>query len=145
MSLKGRGVRHDEAMCSIARTTAVVGDRWVPLILRDVYFGVDRFDQLEADLGVASNVLSGRLDHLVDNEMLERVPYQDHPPRYRYRLTARAVDFIPVLLSLMAWGDRWLAPDGPPVFLEHKGAEGRRHVVRPEVHCADCGELVIAD
>ncbi|MGH2632285.1 MAG: winged helix-turn-helix transcriptional regulator [Tepidiformaceae bacterium] len=145
MALKTGGVRLDQAMCSIARTTAVVGDRWVPLILRDVYFGLDRFDQLQEDLRVASNVLSSRLDHLVDNEMLERVAYQEHPPRYCYRLTERATDFIPVLLSLMAWGDRWLAPEGPPVLLEHRDAEGEGHVLQPEVYCASCGERVTAE
>ncbi|MBO0867864.1 MAG: helix-turn-helix transcriptional regulator, partial [Micromonosporaceae bacterium] len=87
--------------CSIARTLAVVGEAWTPLILRDIAFGLTKFDEIQRDLGVATNVLTDRLNTLVRHEMVTREPYESRPVRYRYRLAEAGVDFLPVLLSLM--------------------------------------------
>jgi DNA-binding HxlR family transcriptional regulator len=107
--------------CSIARTLAVVGEAWTPLILRDVVFGLTKFDEIQRDLGVATNVLTDRLTTLVEHELLSREPYQQRPLRYRYQLTAKGADLLPVLLSLMKWGDRWTADEaGPPVTIVHR-------------------------
>ncbi|MDX6706513.1 MAG: hypothetical protein QOI48_2359 [Solirubrobacteraceae bacterium] len=92
--------------CSVARALEVVGERWTILILRDALRGVHRFDDFQRSLGVARNVLHTRLLRLVDEGLLERRQYQEHPPRHEYRLTPRGEDLWPVLLALMEWGDR---------------------------------------
>jgi DNA-binding HxlR family transcriptional regulator len=121
--------------CSIARTLEVAGEWWTPLILRDVYLGIDRFDDLQRDLGIARKVLAQRLDHLAAHGILQRRPYQQHPVRHRYLL---GHDLVPVLFALMAWGDRWAAgPDGPPMRLRHHHC-GQR--TTPQVTCATCGQ-----
>jgi DNA-binding HxlR family transcriptional regulator len=105
---------------SVARTLDVVGDRWTMLILRDVFKGLRRFEELRVDLGVARPVLSGRLRRLVDAGVLEKVPYQLRPPRYEYRLTPMGVELSPALVALMRWGDRWLAGDVATTVLVHR-------------------------
>ena len=109
----------DEQACSIAATLEVVGDRWTVLILRDVFRGVRRFGELRDDLGIARNLLSDRLSRLVGHGVLEKVPYQQRPVRYEYRLTAKGADLSPALIALMRWGDHWYAAAGPPVELVH--------------------------
>ncbi len=91
--------------CSIAATLAAVGDRWTLLILRDLFRGVRRFEQLRSDLGIARNLLTDRLQRLVELEIVHRVPYQDRPIRHEYRLTAKGADLSPALVALMRWGD----------------------------------------
>lgn len=108
------------ATCSIARTLEVIGDRWTLLVLRDAFRGIRRFDDFRRDLGIARPVLADRLRRLVDHGVLEKQLYQEHPPRYEYRLTPMGVDLSPALVALMRWGDRWLAGDqGPPTLLVH--------------------------
>lgn len=109
----------DDQLCSIAASLSVIGDRWTLLILRDAFRGVRRFDDLARDLGIARNLLTDRLNKLVDHGILAKVPYQSKPTRYEYRLTARGVALSPVLVSIMHWGDKHLAVDGPPVVLTH--------------------------
>lgn len=104
--------------CSIAATLEVIGDRWTLLILRDVFRGVRRFAQLQVDLGIAKNILSDRLQRLVDHGVLEQVPYQERPVRHEYRLTTKGTDLSPALIAIMHWGDRWYA-DTPPTVLVH--------------------------
>jgi DNA-binding HxlR family transcriptional regulator len=99
--------------CSIARTLEVVGERWTLLIIRDVALGLRRFDQLLESLGVASNVLTDRLSRLVEEGVLERVPYSERPERFEYRLTKKGRELSVALLALMQWGDRYLS-DKPP-------------------------------
>jgi DNA-binding HxlR family transcriptional regulator len=99
--------------CSIARALEVVGDRWTLLIIRDVILGHTRFDQLSDSLGVASNVLTDRLNRLVAEGVLERVPYNERPERFEYRLTKKGRELGLVLIALMQWGDRHLS-DKPP-------------------------------
>jgi DNA-binding HxlR family transcriptional regulator len=99
--------------CSIARALEVVGDRWTLLIIRDTALGHRRFDQLLDGLGVASNVLTDRLNRLVAEGILERVPYSERPERFEYRLTKKGGELGIALLALMQWGDRHLS-DKPP-------------------------------
>ncbi len=106
--------------CSIAATLSVISDRWTMLILRDVFRGVHRFSEMQSDLGIAKNLLSDRLSKLVDNGVLEKVPYQERPVRYEYRLTAKGADLSASLIALMGWGDRWYADGGPPTVLVHE-------------------------
>ena len=98
--------------CSIAQTLEVVGEWWTLLILRDSFLGVTRFDEWQRRLGIARNVLSARLDALVEAGVLERRRYQEHPPRDEYVLTRKGTDLAPVLDAMRVWGDRYAAPDG---------------------------------
>jgi DNA-binding HxlR family transcriptional regulator/peroxiredoxin len=98
--------------CGVAQAAAVMGDWWNLLVLREVARGRLRFDELVGELGVSRKVLTERLNHLVEHEVVARVPYQDRPPRYEYRLTARGQSFLPVLVSMQDWADRWLLGDG---------------------------------
>ena len=127
--------------CSVAQTLEVIGEWWTLLILRDSFQGVRRFDDFQRRLGVARNVLTQRLDRLVEEGILERRQYQDRPPRHEYRLTEKGIDLYPVLIALMEWGDRWAMDDDAPVVLTHKpcGHEGR-----PVLACPHCGEPVKA-
>lgn|GEM_PF-521664 len=122
--------------CSIARTLDVVGEWWTPLILRDVAYGVQRFGEIQQDLGISANVLSDRLDGLVREGILERHLYQQRPERHEYRLTEKGAELVPALLALMRWGDRWQWLDGSgPVRVEHADCG---HEVSVEVRCQHC-------
>jgi DNA-binding HxlR family transcriptional regulator len=128
--------------CSVAQTLEVIGEWWTLLILRDSFQGVRRFDDFQRRLGVARNVLTQRLDRLVEQGILERRQYQDRPPRYEYRLTEKGLDLYPVVIALMDWGDRWATdPDGPPVTLTHKQCG---HDGTPIFTCPQCSEKVTA-
>ena len=100
--------------CSIAGALEVVGERWSLLIVRDVFLGLRRFDEIQANLGIARNVLQTRLERLVEQGVLERSLYQERPPRYEYRLTEKGLDLWPIVVSLMQWGDRHAPPAGGP-------------------------------
>jgi DNA-binding HxlR family transcriptional regulator len=129
--------------CSIARTLDVVGERWAMLIMRSVFLGVRRFDDLQRELGIARNVLAERLDALVGRGLLERRAYQERPVRHEYVLTEKGADLLAPLLAIMAWGDRWESAEaGPPVRLRH---EACGKMTRPEVVCSCCGEPLTAD
>src|SRR5580698_4703838 len=124
--------------CSIARTLELVGERWTILVLRDVFLGRRRFDQIQQSLGVARNVLAARLDRLVAEEILEKVPYQERPLRHEYRLTEKGLDLWPVITELLRWGDRHAAPEaGPPIVIRHKGCGGELGERRL---CTSCGK-----
>ncbi|GIF64181.1 hypothetical protein Ais01nite_22160 [Asanoa ishikariensis] len=119
-------VRAVDEACGIAQGAAVMGDWWNLLVLREVARGQHRFDELVAALSVSRRVLTERLGHLVEHEVLERLPYQERPTRYEYRLTARGEAFLPVLVGMQDWADRWLLGDGtltataPPAGAEHE-------------------------
>lgn len=126
-----------EMACSIARTLDVIGEPWSPLILRDVYVGISRFEQIQADLGISRKVLTERLNHLVDQGVVERRPY-DNRPRYDYHLTAKGAELVDLLMVMTAWGDKWLAYEaGPPVLYRHHACGEISHV---DLRCAHCGE-----
>jgi DNA-binding HxlR family transcriptional regulator len=135
------GNTYDGQVCSVARSLEVIGERWTILIIRDAFLGVRRFDDFQRSLGVARNVLQGRLERLVESGILERVRYQERPERFEYRLTAMGLDLWPVLVALLSWGDRHMAPAGPPVVLEHRGCGGR---VNDRRICAKCGAMLEA-
>lgn len=132
---------YDGQNCSIARTLELIGERWTLLILRDVFLGMRRFEDFQADLGVARNVLSARLGRLVDEGILERRAYQERPLRYEYRLTEKGIDLWPVLISLVKWGDKYEAADGPPRVIEHRDCGGQ---VTEQLTCDRCGRPLTA-
>ena len=130
---------YDDQVCSIARSLELVGDRWTLLIIRDALRGARRFDDFRARLNVAHNVLSDRLSRLTEAGVFERRRYQERPDRYEYRLTQQGKDLWPALMSLLLWGDRYLAPAGPPLLLTHRGCGGR---LTPRLTCAVCGDAL---
>jgi DNA-binding HxlR family transcriptional regulator len=106
-----------QSQCPIARSVERVGDWWSILILRDALRGLTRFDQFRESLGIAANMLTRRLTHLVSARLLERRLYNEHPPRHEYVLTESGRDFQPVILSLLAWGNRHFAPEGASLVI----------------------------
>ncbi len=124
--------------CSVAQALDIVGEWWTLLVLRNIMLGQRRFEALQADLGIARNILSDRLSTLVAHDVVEKVQYRDNPPRFEYRLTRRGADLFPVIVTLMRWGDTWAAPDGPPLLLRHECGS----VKPPVLVCADCGEPI---
>lgn len=116
-----RRTRFDDWPCPIARTTDLIGDWWTPLVMREVFSGRRRFDEFEEALGVPRAVLTARLKRLCDEGMLTKVPYQERPTRYEYRLTDKGRAFWDVLAAMWRWGGDWLWPDGEsPVVLEDR-------------------------
>jgi DNA-binding HxlR family transcriptional regulator len=115
---------YEGQICSIARALEVVGDRWTLLIVRDVVLGRTRFDQLSDSLGIASNVLTDRLNRLTAEGVLERVPYNERPERFEYRLTKKGRELGLVLIALMQWGDRHLS-DEPPRIARRRSDRSR--------------------
>ena len=113
------------------------------MVLREAFYGTTRFDDFERVLGIGRNVLSQRLGSLVEAGFLHRQAYQQNPPRYDYLLTEKGRDFFPILAAMMAWGDRWLAPEaGPPLLLRHRTCG---HDTHAEVVCAHCRESLDLD
>jgi DNA-binding HxlR family transcriptional regulator len=130
----------DREACSVARTVSILGDRWTLLVLRDCFLKVRRFEDFQARLGITRHVLADRLRKLVAAGVLERVPYQDHPPRHEYRLTPKGLDLHPVLLALVGWGDRHMAGDaGPPILHRHRVCG---HDFTAVTACSECGAAV---
>jgi DNA-binding HxlR family transcriptional regulator len=126
--------------CSVARALSAVGDRWTVLILREAFLGVKRFELFRERLSIARNILTSRLQELVREGILQRTRYQEKPERFEYRLTEKGIGLYPVLVTLMAWGDRWMCDEmGPPMLLVHKPCE---HTLAPVVTCSHCGQLV---
>ncbi|MBD0707562.1 MULTISPECIES: winged helix-turn-helix transcriptional regulator [unclassified Streptomyces] len=122
--------------CSIADTLTLVGEKYSLLVLREVFLGVHRFDRIARNTGAPRDILTARLKRLVEAGILEKVPYNEHPPRFEYRATPAGADLQPVLVTLMAWGDRHLNTDDRPVVLEH----GCGEILTPRVVCAHCGD-----
>lgn len=134
--------REYDQVCSIARTLEVLGERWTLLVIRDVFDGRRRFDQIQENLGVARNVLSTRLALLVDEGILEKRSYQERPPRHEYFLTEKGLDLWPLMISILHWGDRHLAdPAGPPMLIRHKHCGG---LVDERGSCEGCGKRLVA-
>jgi DNA-binding HxlR family transcriptional regulator len=134
----------EDMNCSIAQALEEVGEWWTLLIVRDLFInrGLHRFDEIQADLGIARNMLTERLNRLVDHDIVERRRYQDRPERYEYHLTEKGRDLFPVLMTLMAWGDKYAGwEDGPPVLVHHEDCD---HDVTPIVACSHCGEELTA-
>ena len=122
--------------CSIANALAVIGERWSLLALREVFFGVRRFDQIQRNTGASRDILAARLRTLVEHGVLRKVQYEQHPPRYEYVLTEAGQDLQSVLQALMQWGDRHVTQGEPPTVWRHScGAELATKSV-----CAHCDE-----
>jgi DNA-binding HxlR family transcriptional regulator len=116
----------------------LLGDWWTPLVLREAFYGIRKFDDFQRELGIARNTLNDRLHRLVGEGLLEKQPYQREPMRYDYVLTEKGTDFFGVLAAMSRWGDRWLADEeGAPIVLHH---EPCGHDTHAEVVCASCGE-----
>ena len=139
-----RRASFQELNCSVAQTLEVVGDSWSLLIVRDIFFGITRFDDIQRRLGIARNTLTDRLNWLYDHGVVTRIPYGDSANRFEYRLTEKGRDLQPVLLAMVAWGDKWGAtakppplqpsdPNGDPVELRIVNARTGRRVPRDKV------------
>jgi DNA-binding HxlR family transcriptional regulator len=125
-------------VCSIARSLEVVGERWTLLILRDAVVGLERFDDFQDSLGIASNVLTNRLKLLCDEAVLERVADPQRPGRPKYVLTDKGRELAPALFVLMKWGDRhYPTAGGPPRLALHVGCGGN---VGADFRCERCGK-----
>ena len=122
--------------CSIGRAMEILGERWTFLILRESFYGVRRFSDMQRNLGIARNILSTRLQTLVRAGILERRLYQEEPERFEYRLTQAGRDLYPAVIAIMKWGDEHLSDDaGPPVVLRHSCGE----LIDPVLVCNHCG------
>jgi DNA-binding HxlR family transcriptional regulator len=126
--------------CSIAQALEVIGEWWTPLILRESFFGVTRFDEFQSRLGIARNILSARLDTLVGAGVMERVVYDEARGRSDYVLTDKGRDLWGILTMIRQWGDRWLSGEGnEPVSLVHTTC-GSPAIA--ELACSECGEVL---
>lgn len=132
------GRTYDREVCSAARALEIAGERWSLLILRNAAFaGMTRFKEFQESLGLAPNVLAARLEHFVARGLMTAAP---GPAGYaEYRLTDKGLDFKPVIIALTQWGDRWSAPDGPPIVYEHDQCGGH---VGAHLRCDSCGEAL---
>lgn len=132
----------EEEACSIARTVSVIGDRWMLLILRDCFLRVRRFEEFESRLGITRHILADRLRKLVDRGVLQRVPYQQRPQRFEYRLTRKGLDLYPVLMAIVHWGNTHMAGEGGLPLLHRHLKCGKDF--DPVMVCSECGEPVQA-
>ena len=129
--------------CSIARSLEIIGEWWTLLILRDAFFGITRFEEWHERLGIARNILTNRLDTLVEHGVMERVPYDEARGRFDYVLTDKGRALWPVLVTLRQWGDEWVVGHGrEPVSLVHTSCGSVSH---GELVCDQCGEPLEAD
>jgi DNA-binding HxlR family transcriptional regulator len=122
--------------CTIGRAMAILGEKWTMVVLREIFNGIRRFDDMRIRTGIPRQVLANRLASLVEHGLLRREPYREPGARERheYRLTDKGFDLYPVLIAVKAWGDRHLAdPEGPPLTLAHRDCGGE---MRVEMHCA---------
>lgn len=127
--------------CSLAQALERVGDWWTPLILRDLYLGVTRFDELIEDLGMSRNLLASRLKSLIDHGIITH----EKPARGRasYQLTEGGRELVPIFIALTVWGDKWAKPtSGVPILFRHRACG---HILAPVVTCSNCGETVTSD
>lgn len=123
--------------CSIARALSEIGDGWSLMLVRDAFYGRTRFSDFVKYTGAQKTVVSDRLKRLVDAGVFDRVEYEQHPSRHEYRLTEKGRDLTQVMVSLSAWGDRWLDQgNGPPIRIVHTTCD---HDAEPHTVCGHCG------
>ena len=125
-----------ELPCSLARSLQVIGEWWTLLVLRDLCSGWNRFDEIHEHLGIARNILKVRLDSLIENEMAYRRQYSERPDRFEYLPTEKGLDFMPAVLAIVAWGDRWTSQGRPPMLFKHQTCG---HDMTATVVCSACG------
>ncbi len=126
--------------CSVARTLAVIGDRWTLLVLRDLFLGARRFETIRASLGISRTILAERLALLEEEGVVRRKAYQERPVRHEYHLTTKGIDLYPVMMSLVSWGDKYYAGEAGPPIVQHHVRCG--HDFHPVLTCSECGEAV---
>ncbi len=127
--------------CSLSRALDAAGDWWSPLILRDVFVGLRRFDELVRDLGLSRNILAARLEQLVDRGLVEPQTYGPHPKRFEYWLTPSGAELVVVFMAMTAWGDKFTPPTGgPAITFSHRG-----HHCEPAVVCRHCQSTIQLD
>jgi DNA-binding HxlR family transcriptional regulator len=133
------GRTYDDQNCSAARALELVGERWSLLIIRDALFaGFTRFTDFQRDLGLAPNVLAARLEAFVAAGLMETRSYSARPDHHEYLLTEKGRDLLPVVVALTKWGDRWAAPNGPPIVYEHAQCGA---VIDLPIRCPQCGDI----
>jgi DNA-binding HxlR family transcriptional regulator len=125
--------------CSVARTLSVLGERWTLIVLTELFLGRRRFDEIQEERGIASNILSQRLATLVDQRIAERRRYSEHPERFEYHLTDKGRDLLPLQLALVSWGDKYMSEAGPPVESIHTECGHAFHMVPT---CSHCGKEI---
>lgn len=134
------GRTYETQNCSASRSLEVVGERWSLLIIRDALFrGMSRFSEFQRSLGVAPNILAARLQGFVHSGLMELSPQAEGSESSGYLLTEKGRDLAPVIVALTGWGDRWVAPAGPPIVFRHSDCAGE---MRQVTVCADCGTTV---
>lgn len=134
--------RSETMECSVARAVEVLGDPWSFLVLRELFFGVRRFEEMQRHIGIARTSLSLRLTHLTEQGVLERRQYSNRPPRFEYKLTKAGLDFYPTIVALLQWGDKWaLGPNGPPLLLFHRPCGSP---LSAQLRCSSCLETIDA-
>jgi DNA-binding HxlR family transcriptional regulator len=133
------GKEYEGQVCSIARSLELVGERWTLLVVREIFHGRRKFSEMQRSLGVARNVLTSRLQRMVDEGIVERRPYSERPERYEYFLTEKGLDLWPVMIALMHWGDKYeQQPEGRPSIVVHKGDCGGE--IDDRRICTKCGK-----
>ncbi|MEM7347618.1 MAG: helix-turn-helix domain-containing protein [Chloroflexota bacterium] len=136
----GKRTDFSQMNCSLARSMEIFGDRWTMMVLRDLCFGINQFQDIQTNLGIARNILSNRLQWLVEQGMVEKRVYGARSDRYEYLPTEKALDLVPAMIAIIAWGDRWTADEtGPPIFFTHDHCEGP---IEAEVICQRCGQTI---
>ena len=127
-----------EADCPIARSLDQIGEWWTLLIIRNVFYGIKRFDGLLTHLEISRNVLTDRLQTLVESGLLEKRPYQEKPPRFEYHLTEKGEELYPILISYWSWGDKWLPKEQTAkIKMLH---ENCGEMMSPTLVCSSCQE-----
>jgi len=130
-----------ENTCTAARAVALFADVWMMMILREMFLGSRRFDELQRLTGAPTATLSQRLKRLESVGVLRREAYSEHPPRHEYRLTDMGRDLWPVVISMKAWGDKWLSSDETHVEILHKECGAS---ITPQLVCPDCHKPMAA-
>lgn len=127
--------------CPIARTASIIGDEWIMLLLRELFRGPRRFDDLQKKTGAATNIVTARLNRMIEAGIVSKVPYQERPPRYVYQLTGAGAALFPVVMELMRYGQDWLPADTPPASkLMHLDC-GK--ITRAGQACSECGQPIV--
>jgi DNA-binding HxlR family transcriptional regulator len=129
----------DTSHCPVAKSADVIGDRWTLLILREMFFGLTRFDDFQSNTGARPQMLADRLRQLTENGVVTREPYQQRPARYQYALTEKGKDLFSVLYAMRNWAERWCRDDGAPLAIRYTH-RACGHDVGLEIVCPSCGD-----
>jgi DNA-binding HxlR family transcriptional regulator len=133
------GRTYESQTCSVAGSLELIGERWTLLIVRDAFMGARRFEDFQRRTGAARNILSARLNLLVDEGIFTKAQYQEHPVRFEYRLSEKGLDLWPLIVALVQWGDRYIYPGRAPILLMHKSCGG---AVSDRRICETCGAIL---